>query len=345
MISTSRQPASLAVVPTVGQRLANFYATETGLTRTRRVYLNKHTLGAFSLIRDHVQESPPASIVNTLGKTGSCQSLDVQILSRDQTVGVNHGTAQIVVKIRPLSAYQSMSRLKQHYRIPSALRASLTPRYAPLRYSQGAFGFPVIAGVGYLRSVAQGGEVGQSDIDPDHVRIEWQWLGFYIAREQCKPVPALALNGERLNSSVKWSMEVNSHGSDLRYSQSVSLYYDTNLAQRKTIVPSERAKSRIPRPFTAFHTTKKPLKRLIYTPDHVFQCLSVQGRYIWARLSYIRQLINLIEATYGFAFKSPSVAPLLKRGVVKFAANRKLRTHYLNLMFGGIDPKLESLDH
>lgn len=330
-------------MPPLAKRLSYVRTACTRLTRTVGVHLNKHTSGTFSLVRDHVHKLCPTSIENTLGKIGSCHPLDVQILSRYQAVSVNQGSAQVVVKIRPLPLDTAISTLKQRYGISSPLRTSLTPRYAPLRHSQGALGFPVIAWVDYFRSIAQGGEVRQANVDPDHAGIERQRLRLNLAGEQRKPVANLALDGQRLNLACQWAMQFNSHLPDLRQSETIPFQSVPNVPKRQTVIALCRTKARESRLLARPNTAEEGFKRKVYPLQSIFQRSSRNTGNVRAIWLDVLQLQCLVKVGDRLPLKSPCVAPFLKRGIVKFRADRKVFIKGVSFALGRIDSILESL--
>lgn len=333
-------------MPPLAERLPDFRTAGTCLARAVGIHLNKHTLGTLSLIRDHVQELPPARIVNRLGKVVVFNhALDVQFLSRDQPVSVNQGTAQVVVEICSLPTNKTVGALQQHHGIPSALRAFLAPRYAPLCHSQGTLGVPVVARVGYFGSVAQRGEARQADIDTDHVRAERQRLGLNLAQEHRKPVSRLALDSERFNLALNRARNLDSDFPDLRDSQPVSAQSVPDLPKRQTVVATKGTKAWKPSFLTRLDATKESLERNIDALQGVFQCVTPHVGYVLSLGFYLRQLNGLIEVTDRFAFETPCFASLLQSRVIQLRADRKVAVKCLNLSLRWVDSVAVSLYH
>lgn len=85
-------------MPALAKCLSDFCPTQAGLRSASRIHSNKHTPSIFRFVRDHVQELPPASIVNRLAHSSASKPLNVQILSGDQSILVDQSARQLMVK-------------------------------------------------------------------------------------------------------------------------------------------------------------------------------------------------------------------------------------------------------
>src|SRR5690349_21602742 len=102
MIATSRQSATRAIMPAIGQSFAHSLPAQARLACPARVDLDYFAPGAFSLVRDHPKEHRPARIVDRLRQHSACEPLDVQILDGDHAVLVDQLAGELVVEVGSL---------------------------------------------------------------------------------------------------------------------------------------------------------------------------------------------------------------------------------------------------
>lgn len=158
MIATSRQSASRAIVPAIREGLRHPLPAQARLAGTARVNLHQHSPGAFSLVREHRNEHRPSGIVNGLRQHPTGESLDIQVLDRDQAVLVDQPARQLVLEIRPLVAHVDVGALEQQHRLAPPAATLLTPRHLPLAAPQPGFRVPVVPGILDLRPIGKHGE-------------------------------------------------------------------------------------------------------------------------------------------------------------------------------------------
>lgn len=89
-------------MPTILQFFRDPVSARAPLRRTPWVYLHQMTTSFFRFVRQHVDESTPTRVMNTLGKHPACQTLDIQILHSNQPKPVDQTTGNLVVKIHSL---------------------------------------------------------------------------------------------------------------------------------------------------------------------------------------------------------------------------------------------------
>lgn len=324
-----------------GERLSDCCPAKTGLRRTGRIYLNKHASGAFSLVRDHVQELRPSGIVNALGEHSACQTLDVQIFDRDQSVVVNDLSRLFVMEISALIADVVVPPLEQKHGLAPPVRTFLPSRYAPLQAAE--FGLSIAEPARVLNhdAVAQCGKGGKADVDTGHVRAEGQRFRFALNREDSKPPTRFTLNQESLNYSIKRAVQLYFDGPDFREPEFVATKSIANLPECQTVVTACGSETRIASLLTTLDAAKKPGKSKMDTLKDIFKYLGVNCRNVVSILFNLWQLQYLIEERNRFSFKVPSVTSLLQGAIVKLCAYCKSVFESRSLTFGGINPVFE----
>ena len=113
MIATLRQTTTRAKVPTLGERLGYSLPASTGLTRAAWVNLNELAPGAFSLVREFIQEGAPSRITNGLCRHTVGKALDIQVLSYNDAVVVGQCSRKFVLEVGALILDMFMLPLQQ----------------------------------------------------------------------------------------------------------------------------------------------------------------------------------------------------------------------------------------
>lgn len=342
MITRSRQTTRQTQMPAIRERLTNGCPTGACLTRATRVNFYQQSPGAFSLVRKHKDKVRPPSIVNTLSEHSARQSFDVQILDRDQSILVDQRTTKLVVEVAPLVACYNVRPLQQENGLAPAIRPFLATADAALGDSQRGLSVPIPSRVLNGRTVAQGSEVRQADIHSDCARAEWQRSRLDFASEQRIPTSGLTLDGQSLNVSLKWTVNLNANLADFRDAQFISLKDIADQPQRETVIAPRRTEARVARLLPCFHTSKKRLKRKIDALQSRLQRPGVDRGHVLTDRPDRRELKILIEPRNRLPFQLPSITSLLKRCVVKLAANRQLSVERFRLSFRWIDSISES---
>lgn len=332
-------------MPALSQRLANIRATGTRLRSAARIDLNKHTPGTFSLVRDHIQKSSPASIVDGLRQHPAGEPFDIQSFSRDQAKAINQLSRFFVVEVSPLILNVRMGTLQHQHRLAPSARALPAPRYASLRDSQGRLPGGIITRVVDGRSIAQGCKMREAHVNAYGVRIERQRREVYFASKCRKPASGFSLDRHGLDRPLNHAMQPDSDVADFGDAQLVAVEGLPNLSEGHGAIATERFESRVARILSGLHAAKERLERLIDAGNRIFKYSSIETLNVRTRFADCRQLIDLVEATNRLALKLPSIASFLERGIVKLAAHGQLIVKRLRLALARIDSISERLNH
>src|SRR5215213_9915095 len=119
MIPVRGQSAFWTLMPALAERLGRRRPAEAGLRSAPRVNLYQSAPGAFSLVRNLVDESRPPGIADTFGEHPPRQSPDVQIFDGDGAEIIDQPAADLVVKIGALILNMSMRLLQKLNRFPA----------------------------------------------------------------------------------------------------------------------------------------------------------------------------------------------------------------------------------
>jgi hypothetical protein len=337
MITRSRQSTIQTKMPPIGERLADFCATDARLRSASGIHSNKHAPGAFSLVRDHVQELSPACIIDRLREHPRSQAFYIQILDRDQSVFVDQLPRFFVVKVRALTADVSVYALKNLHGLTPPVRAFCATAYTPLRDPQAGSPRAVVARILNRSAVAQSRQRSQSNVHADCVRVEGQRLRLNFASQDRKPSACFTFDGQRLDRAFDWSVEFDSDVADLRDAELVTGQSVADLSEGHGVITTNRLETRIARLLLYLHATKERLKGQINTLQDIFKGVGVYFGYVRANGFDFCKLTCLRFIPNRLAFYPPSIAPFLKSGIVKLAADCQLPVERLCLPLAWID--------
>jgi hypothetical protein len=321
MISTRRQTASEASVPTILKGLGHARSAETRLTGSARVNLDELATGACSLVRDESQKLRPPCIVDRLGQHPAGQPLDVQIFHRNQAETVDDLARFLVNKIRSLIANLNIRPLKKSHCFASAVATLFAPCHFALAASQPGFGIPVVAGVLNLGAIRQNSETIQADVNPDLLRGCWQWLRIALDAEAGEPAAGFPLDGDCLDLSFERPVQFHIDMPRALYAQlSAGKQPATVAVGRKgnAVVPARRPKPGKTWLVSAFHSGKESLEGSIHPAQHILAAREVCQRQT-AVGAHGFELISLVVIVNRLAANLPGLNALLERGVVKRA--------------------------
>lgn len=345
MITRSRQSTRQAEMPAISQRLANLCATGTRLRSAGWVNPNEHAPGAFSLVRDHVQELSPSCIANRFREHAARQTLHVQIFGGNQPVLVYQRAREFVVKVRPLVANHNVGALQNLYRLTPTVRSFLSTDYLALCDSQFSLGDSIPTRVLNNHPVAECSKGRKANIHANGVCVQGQRLGLNITSEERVPSSSFTLDRERFDSPFYRPREFNFYEADSHNTKPRPLKRVPYLPQRETVKPLDRTEPGITRRPSSSNPPEERFKGLIYPFQRVHQREGGNVGYISPFGFNLHQLISLLKVTNGLAFQSPRVAPFLKRSVVKLATDRQVFIEGYFLPLGGINPVLKRMNH
>jgi hypothetical protein len=345
MITIRNQTARQAQVLALFKRFANTRSASASLTSSTRVNLHQYTSGALSLVREIENARGPRSIVNTLSEHPACQALKVQILDRNQTVGVNQPPRHVVQKVASLIANVVMPPLKQQRGLTPTVRSFLTPGNAPLQSPQFSLRSLKIVRIRNAATVAKSGETAQSDINTYGVRVKRQRSRQVLHGKDRKPTPGLTFDCQCFYLTLKRPVYLDPDVSDLRQSQSAIAEGVSDLSEGQAVVTTHRAKSGITRRQSLPCSLKERVKRQIHPLQYVFQSVATNDRQVIPNFFNFFKLTRLIEIVDGLSLKSPRIAAFLKCGIVKLAAESQLGVQGTRLVNARIESVSEYLNH
>lgn len=345
MISLTNQAACRANMLPLRECLTHIRATETSLTRAARVNFHQNASGSFSLLRDLLDETRPSGVVYGLREHSRSQTFHVQILDCNQPVLIDDLPTQLVVEVGSSVSDRDVYALKQDNSLASTMRAFLASIYAPLRDSQSAFRVPIVSRIVDLRSVAQRGEMSQSNVNPDHAGIKRQRLGLNLTRKQRKPATSFAFDRKSFDFTLDRSCEIDSHKADLRESRFVPVERVANLSEGQAAISTNGSKSGIARFLSPLNSRKETVECALDALQRVLQRCCRHLCDIWSVGLYVGQLIRLIKIPNIFAVNAPRVAPLLKCGVVKLGTQREVTSQRFLLPLGWVNSEFKNSYH
>lgn len=144
--------------------------------------------GTFRLVVEHGEECSPAGIMNGPGVDGARHVGNVQVFDDDQTVVINELAADFVVEVGSLVTNMGEGLLQCPDRLPTTIAAATPPTdfalCSPDLRGCGSF----VSGVGDLSTIAQGGECGESDINPNGIGRRFKREADDLSKEQGVPL-------------------------------------------------------------------------------------------------------------------------------------------------------------
>lgn len=344
MITIIDSTARPAMMNSHRERLADLCPTNTCLTCASRIDFREQPTSIFSFVGQHVHESRYRDVVKGFAQPSARKPYNIQIFDRNKSILINQLARFLVQKVAALIANVVVKTSQKQHSFATSIRSSLSTCYASLESSQFCLSGPIPVRVFDLGSVAKRSERSESDVNSDHVRIERQRIGFTLNTEQSEPATGFTLDSECLNLAIERSVELNPHVPDFREAQTVSNKCISDLAKRETVVTPSRLETWVSRPLTVFDASKEGAEGKMNALQGVFERVSIYRRHVVALSANPFQLHILIEPRDRLGLKSPSVAALLERGIVKLAANSQLVVKNLLLPFRRIDSVAEGTD-
>lgn len=300
-------------MPTIIQRLANLCAAETRLTRTGRIDRNKFSTSVFSFVANEVEELRPSGIRNAFGETTvSHHPFDIQILDRDKAVIINKPSAQIVVKVRPLIPDVNGRPSQKLNRLAPAIRAFLASCNSSRRNAELSLRLAEVTGVMNLGTVRERGEVGQANIDANHLRIERERLRQDFTDKQSEPPSSFPLDGESLNSAFNRTVQFDANVTDFREAQFVAVENSFEArSKRDGVVAAEGTEPGIASFLSAFDSAEEVFKCVLHSFKNIEKGLRVYVSQIRPQNFNGGHLVLLVNVRNRFAVQLPSVPSLL----------------------------------
>lgn len=336
-------------VPTVmnahRERLSDFCATDASLTCATRIDFHDQPTSILRFVGQHVYESRYRDIEHRLAQPPTGKPFDVQIFNCNKAVSINQFPRFFVMKVVALIPNVIVKASEQKHCFTPPIRSAFPARNTPLKSPEFRLCRTKPTRVFDLRPVAQRSEVVNADVHADHVRIERQWSRFVFDGEQCKPAAGLSLNSQCFYVSDQRPMLPDTHNTNFGNPHLVLPERIAYFAKCKTAISVLGFEPRVARFLSVLYTSKERLKGQVDALKGVLNCLCLYGGYVFAEFSYFGNLQILIEPRDRFALERPGVASLLKRGIVKLAADSQLLIQGFFLPFGGIDPVAERPDH
>lgn len=340
MISRGRQAARKTTMPTLSQCLRCVCPTEAFLRCAVWPDFNKPSASVLSFVAGEVEELRPSGIIDRLGKHTACEAFDIQILDGYQSVVVDQPTADLVVEVRALIANVRVCPLQQLNRLTSAARASLSPRNPALRPAKFSLRLTVIARIGYLCAVAQGGERRQPDIDADSTAICGKGLRPTLNRKAGIPLTRLSLHRQGLNLPFDGAMQLDFDLPDFRQVKPRLLQGESELRVGEAVIPGARTETGEAGLLFSSHAGEERLERLINPAQRLLQHLGINTIQFWTRLFDVRKLSGLRDEVDTLTVDTPSITSFLQGSIIKLLAQAENLLKQSGLLLRWIKTKL-----
>jgi len=347
MITTDRQPTLRALMPPLAQCLRYGRSASAPLGCAVGVHPDQPSTGAFSLVVDLGKELSPTGVVDRLGQHPAGQPLDVQVLYRNQVVGVDDLTGGPVVEGRTLIPHVSVDTLKFTDRLTSTVTPPLPAGDFALCSAKAGLGLAVVSGVGYFSPVAQNGKVSQAEIDANGLAGGGQGLGGGFNAEAYVPFPALPFQCQRLDLALQGPVELHlnlSHALNIEPPVVPQLTAVAIGRKGVAVVVPVGLEPREPRLLAGLHPTEERLECLIHSPEHVLAGGVVSKPKV-ARCSYLFQLVCLAVVVASGSLHLPSISAFLQSAVVQATGFRKLVFQGKRLCGVRVETVLEGSPH
>ena len=235
--------------------------------------------GAFCLVAQHVEETPPSHICDALVETREVVSLhvvDIQVLDSNHAVGVYQAMRELVCKVFTF-VFNSLMPQSNSFASSSPLtRSFLLLRQATLHTSKRLlFGFEK-PGILDLLSARKREEGQESNVNPDGSAELRQGLLFNFTRERNKPFARRSLPYcARFNLPFSGSVNHGSNISDFREINGSSTQLEPVLGIRKGVIPVPSVKSGVSRSVSLLYTSKEAFISKIHSYSNILKYLRI----------------------------------------------------------------------
>jgi putative transposase len=295
------------------------------LRRVGRIHFDYLTTSIFRFVRQNRGELTPSRVANALGEMMVLNhSSHVQIFNGDRVKLLDEIERRLVMKVRALALNLLMLLRQQRDRFSPSLRSLFAARDFALSRFQFAFGLTQEFRVLNCFASREIGEVFDPDINPDRLASfrEESALVFFNRKDHV-PTIGLALDHASLDRPLDWTGKVDTARTDLRQMEFVAFDPKAALRIGKGIIPGCGPESRVARRFPILHTPKESVEGFIHTSKSVLKDLTVYRADVFADFLDLRKLNGLSVVVDRNAIHPVSVASLLDRGVIQFAAKVK----------------------
>ena len=329
-------------MPAICECLGDMRSAQACLAGSTGIYFDQFAPSIFRFVREFLKERIPSSVIYGLGKHATRQTFDIQIFNGNQTIAVDQPSTGIVVKVRTLVLDLLMRLRHKLTGFSPALTRLLSPRHAALSSTQDRSRTVKMTLVIDLRSVGQGSQRSQSDIDTDCFSGFWQRFRLPLHRKTYVPLIYAALDRDRLDRAFNRTMQLDFDLSRTLDAQPVAQQSASISVQRKgqTVIAAERAKPWKSRLITTFASGKECFERLVQSSQHVLAAREIRKRETPIR-SHRLQLVRLVVVINRLAAQFPRSNAFFKSSIIKRARFAQLTVQKLNLMFGGIQTVFE----
>ncbi len=294
------------------------------LRRVGRIHFDYLTAGAFSLARKDRNELTPSGVTDALGEMMIFHHpAHVQVFDGDRIELSHDIERRLVVKVRTLALNLPMFLPKQFDRLTSAVTSLIRSARdcAPGRL-QFSFGYAVVFRVLNYFTRAQRGKVLNADIDAKVVTGLRKESGLILFDgEDHRPAIRLTFNRAGLACSFHRTRKPDATRSYFGEMELVAFEPETALGIGERIVSRRGLESWIAWRLSIFHAAEEGVEGLINAAQSILKNLAVDLAYIFTDLFDLRKLDGLSVIVDRKPIDPIGVAPLLKRGVVEFAAN------------------------
>lgn len=318
MITICDQTARHTSVLPIGQPLPDGRAAGAGLARAAWVYLHQLTTGAFSLVREFVDEGRPSGIMNGLRQPTARKSFDVEVFYGDQAVAIDDLARELVVEVRATIEHATIAKGEHRRGLASPVASALPPSESPVTGSDVCLCCPTKPRISGGSAVTECGEVRQTHVDADRLGGRWQRGYFNFSADAGVPLPALSLHRDGLRGADEGAMQFDLQVSNLRDGQPIA-EPEAALAESHRVEAVERSEAREPRLLASLAPPIERPKGSIQSAQDSLKHLRVDRCHIVALGLDWRELGGLAEEANRDTVAAPCVSPFLKRGVIKLA--------------------------
>ena len=344
MIATSRQSASVAIVPTIREGFAHGRATYARLACAPRINLHYSPASILRFVGEHRDEHRPTGIVNGLRQHSSSEALHVQILDRDQPVLVDQITGNLVLEVAPLVANMNVGALEKHDGLTSSVAPLvLPPRDFPLSAPQPRLGVSIVPRVLNLAAICEHGKAIQTDIDSSDAVAGWKPQMFALDTEAHEPVPGIPLDCDRLDFAFDGPVQFDLYVPGSLHAQLAAVQQSASIAvgrKRDAVVTARGTVAREPGLLAALHAGEERLIRLIHSAQHILAAGEIRQRQATVGPHRL-QLVGLVVVVDRLVADLPGSDPLLKGSVVEAGRVSEFPDEKSGLRLRRVDPVFE----
>jgi hypothetical protein len=324
-------------------------ATTTYLRGVLRVNCDDSHPSFFRFGCEYVQKSSPARVVNRLRKAGPGDASDVEGFVGYQVVPPYQLAGLLVVEVLPLVGRLFVQARHALTSFAAPVRAFLLSRERTLRPPELFLRVLIVTRGLYGLAIGGRKEALQSEVNADSLTLSSSCGSLaYIADENGVPLAARPLDGDGLDLSLDWPVQLDLDVPNVLEIEPFVLLEPATVAvgwelDEPETVPTFEA--RIPRTFSSFDSAEEGSEGAVQSAERGLRAGEVGCGKIRIALTSLLELAGLLAIGDGSFLRFVNFPTLFERRVVQAAVSLKHLVESFGLRTIGIETIFEGFPH